>query len=255
MVSAMRVNLPLAVTALAFVGMALTLMTGALAQDVTDDSLVCANSERDWNRIGNTASVEAARAFLRDRVMEECSALSERVRGRISNLEAEKKALLPTTTVAPLRKETRTPRVSAETDKARRIQTPSPLLPAQPKRPHFSRDPAAGADLDWWQPNWFQVLARYPDLERLYDLGGADLCAACLVGASGFLEDCHIAGTAAADPAIRNGAKRMISMIKITKRDGSPATGTPVGVPVHFGRLLPPPPDGYCSNPERAFRH
>ena len=64
----------------------------------------------------------------------------------------------------------------------------------------------------------------------------------------------EVALLAAGRAEVRNGAKLMISMIRVTRRDGSSAEGLPIGVPVHFGELLPPPPGGYCSNAESEFR-
>jgi hypothetical protein len=243
------------------VSSALVLLSGALAQRRLDDSLVCAASARDWSKLSNEVTAEAARTFLRDRVKPECAALAERVRSRIKTLEVQNESRRATDVESAKEAARPAPSPTRKTATApppvrtpRKIHTPAPSATLRPSRPHFSLDPAAGADLRWWQPNWFQVLAKFPDLEGLFDRGSEDLCAACLVGASGFLEDCHIAGAAAADALIREGAKRMMSMIHISKLDGSPAAGRPIGVPVHFGRLLPPPPGGYCSNPRSDFR-
>src|SRR4028119_1069565 len=59
-----------------------------LAHGTSSESLVCVSATRDWTRIGPTASLEAARAFLRARVMPECRDLRQSVEQRITRLEA-----------------------------------------------------------------------------------------------------------------------------------------------------------------------
>lgn len=242
-----------------------TILLGLSTQEMpaTDDSMVCANATRDWNEIKDSASPDTVRAFLRSRVRPECPRLARRVRDRIAVLQQTRTPSPAAQTPAPARPAERTSEPASSARPSARVRTrrppavavarPAPQTPAR-TRPFFRRDPLLSHQLASSEPNWYQVLARYPHLEQLYDEGGDDLCAACIVGASGYLDDCWIAGTRAHIPEVREGAKVMISMIRVTRRDGSSAAGLPVGVPVHFGRLLPPPEGGYCSNPEAEFR-
>src|SRR5688572_25942738 len=71
---------------------ALLMLSGAFAQSAADDSLVCASPARDWDRIDDSATAGAARAFLRDRVKPECAALATRVRNRIRQIEERERA-------------------------------------------------------------------------------------------------------------------------------------------------------------------
>lgn len=228
----------------------------------TDDSMVCANATRDWNEIADRASPEAIRAFQRNRVRPECPRLAARIRDRLATLQQVRTPAPRVKTPPPTRPAARAAEPTRRTEPVTRVPTRhapaaaprrAPQTPAR-TRPFFRRDSMLSDQLASIEPNWHQVLARYPHLERLYDQGGRDLCAACIVGAAGYLDDCWIAGARAHIREIREGAKLMISMIRVTRHDGNSATGLPVGVPVHFGRLLPPPEGGYCSNPEVDFR-
>jgi len=217
-----------------------------------DDSIVCVNATRDWNDVANTASLEVARRFLAARVRPECPLLATRIRARIASLESARRVESRPEVRVP---EVRTPAVRRPRP-VRPRETPS-VVPRNPppRQTHvfFRRDSTPANELSIWEPNWYQVLAQYPQLEALFDQGGDDLCASCMVGASGFLEDCWVAGRRSSIPAIRDGTKLMMSMIRIARRDGSSARGLPIGIPVHFGRLLPPPQGGYCSNPDSDF--
>jgi hypothetical protein len=235
-------------------GAASAILLAAAMQPVpaADDSIVCVNATRDWNEMANTASLEVTRQFLGSRVRPECPQLAARVRSRIASLEAAQNverrpaARAPETRPVPVRRSR--PVRSGGTPSVARASPP-------PRQTHvfFRRDSTSSSELSFSEPNWYQVLVRYPELEALFDQGGDDLCASCMVGASGSLEDCWVAGRRSNIPAIRDGTKLMMSMIRIARRDGSSAQGLPVGIPVHFGRLLPPPPGGYCSNPEANF--
>src|SRR4051812_16357609 len=235
----------------------LVALAAAAAQG--DDSIVCASAGRDWNAMESSVSLNAARSFLSTRVKPECAVLSSSVRHKIAELEAQ--AAPVSIEESPPGRFSTVPRRSL----VRRQIAPksTPAAPAIQAREGsltttrwrlFDRDPATGVDLVSSEPNWFQVLDRYPELAQLFDRGGPDLCASCMVGTSGYLEECRIAGAAAANPSIKAGAKKMMSMIYIAKRDGSSAAGTPIGIPVHFGKLLDPPAGGYGSNPASGFR-
>jgi hypothetical protein len=127
-------------------------------------------------------------------------------------------------------------------------------IPIQRRAHTFRTSGLKASDFLFEYPTWNEVIARYPQLASLYNRGTADLCAACLVGANGYLEQCEVAGQSASNPTIRQGAKVMMSLIRISRRDGSSARGTEVAVPVAFGEILPAPPGGYCSSPESEFR-
>lgn len=225
-----------------------------------DDGLVCVNASRDWRKSGETMALEAARSFLRNRVKHECPQLRARVEQRVRTLEtaarqrnekrkSEVATKKPAPTPAPRRPEPKVARPAVPAPQPRPYSPPPTLAP-----------PPAGfqymetSRFRIWQPDWYQVLARYPQLERLYDRGGEDLCARCVIGASGYLQDCAIAGAAAADPSIRRGAQTMISMIYVQNRDGTSAAGSTQLVPVHFGKWRPAPARGYCRNPASEFR-
>lgn len=237
-----------------------------------DDSLVCVNATRDWSETSGRWSLEAARAFLISRVKPECPALARSVRGRILALESARTRENRAASAAPRREAPRTrpsrppssgratapeaapSRRPADTSAVRDqpYRAPPRPMPEIRRRPPLTLNPTRVFQFRY--PNWGEVVNRFPQLEQLYNRGGADLCARCIVGASGFLEDCEVAGAAAADRTIREGAKRMMSLIHIARQDGTSAAGALVAIPVQFGRRLSPPPGGYCSSPEAEFR-
>jgi len=241
------------------------------------DGLVCVNPTRDWNEFGGGASLSDARDFLKRRVKPECPQLAERVRARVVALEPHRGREAQLASASAPRPEP----VQARTQSPPAIAVPHPRSPAGFRRrvqsPPGSRStepaqvatagtvpppaaapgrqfPADPANYDIWEPNWFQVVERFPELRRLYDRGSPDLCARCIVGESGYLAECKVAGAAASSADIREGTKLMLSMIHVAFRGGAPAAGASFRVPVHFGRLLPPPSGGYCRNPEEDFR-
>lgn len=260
MVPALRLTLLVA-------GPAVLLLAAAHAQRqyAAGDGLVCVNAARDWNAFGATSTLQAAQDFLRRRVRPECRQLSARVRDHIAALERARNRDIHIASVGP----------RPEPPRARSTRPQRPHPPRAPASPPLTRDPHSAtppvsppveaslpavrqptdpAAYDIWEPNWFQVIERYPDLRQLYGRGSADLCTQCIVGESGYLGNCRVAGAAAADPAIRDGARRMISMIHVRRRDGASAAGASFRTPTHFGRLLPPPSGGYCRQPDSAFR-
>jgi hypothetical protein len=121
-----------------------------------------------------------------------------------------------------------------------------------PKRPFFTLDASTSQNFNFRQPDWFQVLARYPELEALTGQGGNDLSAWCLANSSGFLDDCWIAGRQS-NRSVRAGAKLMMSMIQVLRKDGTSVHGKSFCIPVSFGLIGPAPEGGYCSNPEMDF--
>jgi hypothetical protein len=229
----------------------------AAEQGAAADGLVCVNANRDWNRVASTLSLDDARRFLSVRVKPECRQLRARVNGRIAQLEqASRQAREEETEAAVTATPVRRPKVPAKPRVDSR-PTPSPPPPRQarptPPPSPTVREPVVAMqpppsgynyqetrDFQVWQPDWYQVLARYPHLERLFGRGGNDLCARCIVGPSGYLRNCAIAGSAATNPEIRRGAQAMISMIYIRRRDGSPAAGSTTYTPVWFGRSEEP---------------
>ncbi|HEV7659249.1 MAG TPA: hypothetical protein VGO55_05325 [Allosphingosinicella sp.] len=106
---------------------------------------------------------------------------------------------------------------------------------------------------EWNYPTWQQIVERFPLLWSLEAASGPDLCARCFVGGSGFLGDCELAGATAANPEVQEGVKVITSLIRITRRDGRSAAGHHIGLPINFGRWVPPPVGGYCSNPHSDF--
>jgi hypothetical protein len=242
--------------------LALALIT---AEGSAADGLTCVNATRDWKRSAQSTSLETARAFLRMRVRRECSELRKLVEQRIQTLE-QKVRITQASPTAPDPAPKVTPRPSrtkAPPEPQRDARPEEKIAAPQPKptpSPARLAPPPAGfqysdtARVRIWQPNWYQVLARYPHLARLQGRGSDDLCAQCVVGGSGYLEQCAIAGAAAADPEIRRGAQTMISMIYIRKLDGGSAVGSTPRIPVWFGERRSPPAGGYCSNPARDFR-
>jgi hypothetical protein len=242
----------------------IAVFASAQAQRSSDPSLVCVNATRDWNEYGAAQSLEVARDFLSRRVRPECRGLAQRVLGRIAVLERVRPRIR-IATAAP-RPEPRPVRQSRPVLPA--SQLPDAAGPPRGDDRYYERrlasppaqavpsirQPTNASAYEIRQPNWFDVIERYPDLRALFDRGGPDLCARCLVGASGYLGSCRVAGAAAADPAIRDGARRMISMIQVRRRDGASAAGASFRIPAHFGRLMAPPPGGYCSNHDADFR-
>lgn len=250
-----------------FVGILVFLLMPVAAQPggAADDSFLCVTATRDWKKASGSMTSASAREFLRNRVKSVCPRLAARVRTRIVEFETstglaqnppQGGKVAPRPTIRrPSPNLNRTPaqRPVSRPSIAVPRRTPVPV-PVIVKRPHFRQSPFKARDLLYQYPIWDDVLERYPQLRRLENRGGSDLCAACLIGPAGYLQECEIAGRAAADRSIREGAKLMMSMIRIARRDGRPAGGIPVGIPVAFGHILPPPPGGYCSNPESDFR-
>lgn|GEM_PF-4832660 len=242
----------------------LLVLSSVNAQRRSDPSLVCVNATRDWNEYGEAQSLDVARDFLNRRVKPECPGLAQRVRGRIATLERVRPRIR--TAAATPRPETHAVRQSRPVSGATRspaddgalrrdgryyersrTSQPEPYAPS-------NRQPTDSAAYEIRQPNWFDVIDRYPELRALFNRGGSDLCARCIVGQSGYLGNCRVAGAAATDPAIRYGARRMISMIHVSRRDGASAAGASFRIPTHFGQLLPPPAGGYCRQAESDFR-
>lgn len=244
----------------------IALLASAHAQRSSDPSLVCVNAARDWNEYGATQPLDVARDFLSRRVKPECPDLARRVRGRIAVLETMRSRQIQIASAAPrpeprgvrqfrpARPPSRTPAADRPPSRPDRHRETLPASPPERAPLPSNRQPRDAAAYEIRQPNWFEVIERYPDLRQLYDRGSPDLCVRCIVGESGYLGNCRVAGAAAADPVIRDGARRMISMIHVRRRDGASAAGASFRTPTHFGRLPPPPPGGYCRHPDSDFR-
>lgn len=249
----------------ALLGLLLMIPTSAPGDPPADPSLACINANRDWKKNGAAMSLDDARSFLRIRVKPVCPRLANQVKERIAQLATQRR--IASARVAPrlhrpptVRPDARRPaeRLAARPPAPRPIgpvphATPIPI-PIQRRAHTFRTSGLKASDFLFEYPTWEEVTARYPQLSSLYKTGTADLCAACLVGADGYLEQCEVAGESASNPAIRQGAKLMMSLIRISRRNGSSARGTEVAVPVAFGEILPPPRAGYCSSPEADFR-
>jgi hypothetical protein len=125
---------------------------------------------------------------------------------------------------------------NAKANQTRTAETEPPKAPADDRNvPHY--------------PMWWDVIARYPEINDVAGQGGADLCVRCTPDKDGFLSDCAVAGEMAPYTKVRTAAKKMASMIRETHKDGTPYSGKILYIPISF--KIPQPiqtTPNYCKS-------
>ena len=87
-------------------------------------------------------------------------------------------------------------------------------------------------------PNWYQVVAAYPELNRFLGKGPDNLCMRCETQDDGTFGNCRVAGSPD-EPSIREAGEKMGSLMRVYSTDGTPIGRRGFLIPIHFGTDRP----------------